>query len=77
MPSCRILRLYPLRTLGMNPRNESADRTLVPPSTVSRWNTWDAWIPNADARPSDLSGRSTLARVETERCRSELPPETP
>jgi hypothetical protein len=57
-PRCMILRLYPLRTLGMNLRNDSAGRTLVPPSTISRWNTKDRKDPHADARPSDLAGRT-------------------
>ena len=65
MPRCRILRLYPLRTLGMNPRNESADRTLVPRSTVSRWNTLTTWIPMLTPIHPISRGGSTLASVET------------
>jgi hypothetical protein len=30
MPRCRTLRLNPVRALGMQPRNDSAERTFVP-----------------------------------------------
>lgn len=39
MPRCKTLRLYPLSTLGIKPRNDSAECARVPPSLDSKWNT--------------------------------------
>ena len=76
MPRSRILRLSlenardePAEQLGRARVRAAVDRLQV--------EHMAAWIPMLTPVHPIFSGRSTLASVETERCRPELPPEDP
>jgi hypothetical protein len=53
-----------LRTLGMRPRNDSAERANVPPSIGSKWNMWTAWTPIVSPVQPISRGASTTWRVD-------------
>ncbi len=65
MPRCKILRLYDFKTLGMMPRNDSAERATVPPSLNSNRNTWIACMPIVAPVQPISRGGSTTCNVET------------
>jgi hypothetical protein len=65
MPRCKTLRLYFFRTLGIKPRNDSAERARVPPSFGSKWNTWTAWMLMLIPVHPISRGWSTDCSVET------------
>jgi hypothetical protein len=65
MPRCRTLRLNPVRALGMQPRNDSAERTFVPHQASPAGTHGPAWIPMLTPVHPISRGGSTLASVET------------